>query len=134
MTSLDLYDLKSYKHLLEQRIKLHFPNFLNCIICPNYSKQLCMCGCKSEPIAQIEITLYNPIKPKKYGILLFQTPYCIPAILNIDNRGYSIKTQMYDEICTWLKNIPRPFERQHERTNLIQHELFIKAWRFQDTF
>jgi hypothetical protein len=127
---LDLYDLKAYKYLLEPRIKLHYPNLLNCTIYQtHYTNQLCICGCKYEPIAQIEISLYNPIKPKKYGVLLFPTPHCIPAILNIDNRGYRIKTQMYDEICDWLKNIPRPFERQRQRTNLIQHELFIKTYR-----
>jgi hypothetical protein len=65
-------------------------------------------------------------KNKKYGLLLYPNKTCIPTILNIDNRGYIIKTQLYDYVCEWLRKIPRSEERQMERTNKLKFDIITK--------
>jgi hypothetical protein len=129
MTDLAIQDLEAYKHLLEPKIATFYPNMKNCTIqeptdSPTY---LCSCGCGSNPIASLLVSLESPPKVKKYGVLIFPTPTCIPAISNIDGKGYIIKVQMYEEICKWIKGIPRPLERQQKRTDKIKLELIEKT-------
>ena len=129
MTDIAIQDLEAYKHLLAPKIAFFYPNMLSFTIHEviDDATQMCSCGCQNNPIGLIKIVLNSTPKVRKYGVLIFPTLTCIPAIANIDGRGYIIKVQMYDEICKWLKNIPRPLERHQQRTNTIKRELFEKT-------
>lgn len=129
MTDLAIHELHAYKYLLEPKIKLYYSNLKSCTIKEptDFPEQICSCGCQNTAIAVIEIILESTPKSKKYGVLIFPTLTCIPSIINIDNRGYIIKVQMYEEICKWIKEVPCPLERHQRRTDKIKFELIEKA-------
>ena len=128
MSDLTLDDLYSYKYILKRRIKLMYPHLVEILITGPDTDQLFEYCYGKPPIAKIIVTLSGTPKNKKYGVLIFPDQYYKPLIINADNRGCSMKIEMYESICSWLKSIVTPFERQIQRTDTVKEELIQKGF------
>lgn len=127
MDRLTLEDLKACAKILNTLITNILSVPFEITIQESKTKDRCFCGCNNEPIADLIVTTQKQNIIKKQGVTLYPTYDCYMPIINLD-RGAKIDIQVYQTIQGWKRSIPTSFERQAERTSIVERELVERVF------